>query len=849
MSTKTTFKRVALVAVAALGLGVLTSVAPAMAATDATAISAGTPAPVRVSVEGGKVTLTVTSGTSTTSETITAQIVAAPSTSTAAILKFTSGTSATSGVTVSNTSNTATSQLTSAGIAYATYTPLASATVKETLGLTITPDKEGTYQVLVTMDGSSTSGYSAGKVSTNYTVTTTGAPTALTLTSLGGKVVTNTGSINGATTGGQLFGLSMKDANGNATVLGLNESLSLSDNSDGTTELYAADGGSGVAKTSFAPLQDVSGVYYVRVVGGTVVAGSGILTATGSGLLPSTLTVNATYTKVVATDAPAAVTIADVTCTTPTLCPSGAALTPAKTYKTSGAAALTIADVLGNDSDVLDATVYHPVLVTTAAGLIYTDVISIAAATTAAITTTFTAPAVSATYPSASVTFYTLTAPTSFAVTFGYQAPAAASVIVQGSVKTILSALAAKNTFTALVADQYGVKIANAGVQVSVSGRNTVATTALGVTDANGLISYSLTDAGTTGTKDTVTFSLVSDSTVSDAGTINYGTVTVSTVTVTGGATADTVAGTTLTKINGADNGPETSRVEIKAVVKDASGNLLAGVPVVFTVDKGAIYKTAAVDYATVYTGTDGSAKSYVFNWAPGKQTVTATAGGVAKTGYINWVATDASTARVLTATATGDIVSLKVVDRFGNAVAGVGISLSRTGTGLFGNGASTQSISTDKNGTADVRFSGTGTVVAELDTATYAQSADLAGEIGATAVTAAVAGTTKGTGASLAPAGVSKVSIAIEESANSTLAAAQSASDAAAEATDAANAATDAANAAAEAADAATAAAQDAADAVAALSTQVGEMIDALKKQITALTNLVIKIQKKVKA
>jgi hypothetical protein len=78
---------------------------------------------------------------------------------------------------------------------------------------------------------------------------------------------------------------------------------------------------------------------------------------------------------------------------------------------------------------------------------------------------------------------------------------------------------------------------------------------------------------------------------------------------------------------------------------------------------------------------------------------------------------------------------------------------------------------------------------------------------------------------------------------------AAQAATDAAAEATDAANAATDAANAAAEAADAATAAAQDAADAVAALSTQVSEMVNALKKQITALTNLVIKIQKKVKA
>ena len=71
----------------------------------------------------------------------------------------------------------------------------------------------------------------------------------------------------------------------------------------------------------------------------------------------------------------------------------------------------------------------------------------------------------------------------------------------------------------------------------------------------------------------------------------------------------------------------------------------------------------------------------------------------------------------------------------------------------------------------------------------------------------------------------------------------------AAQEANDAANAATDAANAAAEAADAATAAAQDASDAVAALSLQVAALMSALKKQITALTNLIIKIQKKVKA
>jgi trimeric autotransporter adhesin len=82
-----------------------------------------------------------------------------------------------------------------------------------------------------------------------------------------------------------------------------------------------------------------------------------------------------------------------------------------------------------------------------------------------------------------------------------------------------------------------------------------------------------------------------------------------------------------------------------------------------------------------------------------------------------------------------------------------------------------------------------------------------------------------------------------------STEAAANAATDAANEATDAANAATDAALAAADAADAATAAAQDASDAVAALSATVATLVASLKAQITSLTNLVIKIQKKVKA
>ena len=89
---------------------------------------------------------------------------------------------------------------------------------------------------------------------------------------------------------------------------------------------------------------------------------------------------------------------------------------------------------------------------------------------------------------------------------------------------------------------------------------------------------------------------------------------------------------------------------------------------------------------------------------------------------------------------------------------------------------------------------------------------------------------------------------IAITDSWRVDSARATAGANSASDAKDAADAATDAANVAAEAADAATAAAAAAADAVAALATQVATYISNLRKQITALTNLVVKIQKKVR-
>ena len=105
---------------------------------------------------------------------------------------------------------------------------------------------------------------------------------------------------------------------------------------------------------------------------------------------------------------------------------------------------------------------------------------------------------------------------------------------------------------------------------------------------------------------------------------------------------------------------------------------------------------------------------------------------------------------------------------------------------------------------------------------------------------------TISATGSSSLPVAGQVVVTASAEVSNAANKAAVKASE---EAAEAAKAATDAALAAAVAADAATAQAQAAADAVAALSAQVATLIASLKNQITALTKLVIKIQKKVRA
>jgi len=430
---------------------------------------------------------------------------------------------------------------------------------------------------------------------------------------------------------------------------------------------------------------------------------------------------------------------------------------------------------------------------------------------------------------------------------------------------SLRAGVGSSNKMTVKVVNQYGIAMANISVNAAISGRNSTTSIATMLTDASGLVSYTLTDTSTSTTSltDTVTFTPAAGATSSV--TINYATyLPAAKITLTtpdsANATATGIAGGIKTDIysEGSLAGAEGGAVDVKAVLTDANGATLpAGIPVTFSVAGTGVAILST--HVTLYTDASGAATTKVYGWTNGDRVVTATAGTVTASGTIYFRQTAAASgvqaeARTIAAKASGNLVTATVTDRFGNPISGISVVATRVGTGTF-NGTSSITGTTDSAGVVEfVLTNGTADVTVGFTSSTFAQSYATKGFIdaGVTAILASTAGTTTtaeaGVGASFNEAGVNKVTV-VGVTDTAAVDSATAAADAAAEATDAANAATDAANAAAEAADAATAAAQDAADAVAALSVQVSEMIDALKKQITALTNLVIKIQKKVKA
>jgi len=299
------------------------------------------------------------------------------------------------------------------------------------------------------------------------------------------------------------------------------------------------------------------------------------------------------------------------------------------------------------------------------------------------------------------------------------------------------------------------------------------------------------------------------------------------------------ITATVLKPLVNGDTAVHTTDV-INLVFKDSAGAVIKAPSAYPTVASGTATiggasqsATSGVDTATatlgsVNWGVDAIGGKYgpvVYTFTAGTVTATATVtfvSKVASTIDITAPATDAGAKITYTITAK-DSTGAGVPD--GTLLSNYVLSAATTG------GIATEVDVTTANKSKAGVWTVTGT--APLISTTLNTTFTLTGTAATldTNLTAALAATTK------------VVSVAISNPATDAAAAA------AEEATAAANDATDAALSAAEAAEAATAMAQEAVDAVAELSAQVTTLISALRAQITSLTNLVIKIQKKVKA
>jgi trimeric autotransporter adhesin len=913
MSTKTTFKRIALVAVAALGFGVLTSVAPATAASiTPTAVTVGTVPTAAVGVaHTTPVSFAAPYGNANDTFTITVRVTSAPTGSVyAGILgngKKADGASCrVSGATTDwlaglcysgsgNTTVPATMAIASSATARGVVSALTSTTTfaeiqglmtntgwtdqtATTAGVSITPDVAGTYTVLVsTSNRAAAAGttYTAGDANATYTFSTGTKVATATLATVTGATVT--GATN---TVGRLMKLTLNAG----SALGAGETIALTTNNT-SAALAPVTQSSGATGTYAASLtldnsNFVNGVAFFKLTDTTATANTTVVTASGSGLLTSAGVLSTVSSTTVLLAAASAITVNNgVDAVRPGSGHTGGGVTTSTTAMSDAASTTATTHTYGISATTASATAsVNRMFVTDTSGEItgianvtYETTVSAAAgtSTTALGTVSFTATLENAESFVASIRAANGTTELASITVTGDTAEVTTATAEPGA--TIYATHGTSVVATVLIKDQFGAAVANSALTVSVTGRNATTSSAALATDATGRASFTLADAGTAATvltQSVIVFNtaLATDTTV----TINYGVDKVSTVTLTTPTTLDTAAtGITYSDINASSTaGASASTQTITATVTDVNGAVLVGVPVTFsTASEGAGILTTTV---TVYTGTDGKAAASVFGWTAGVKTFTATAGAKSVTGTVAYrqggaTGTNSATeARTIEAVKSGNSIIVTAKDRFGNVVSGVPLWGTRTGNGTFGGGSNTNGQTTGADGTAEFLFNAGSedsvvTITAGSATATplpcYAQTGHLAGmnvcstATTQTAYTASTVGTTTtaqtGVGATFAPAGISSVTVAVPAGTDS----AQVAADAAAEATDAANAATDAANAAAEAADAATAAAQDAADAVAALSTQVTELVSALRKQITSLTNLVIKIQRKVRA
>jgi len=544
MSTKTTFKRVALVAVAALGFGVLTSVSPASAAdtesttAQVTAVTVAAVGTGRVgSVFTSEVGFTTASSLADDDFTFRARFDEKPATSTVAV-GFNS-----TGLAIATTSDEA-AVIYAAG---ASGNELLPATLKINAGtgaagaqtavagrVGFVPDVTGSYVVTVWHDANRDGLIGSAEASATRTFTVGSAVASVKVTSLTGTALATANSGNGA-----LVKLELLDAAGAAAGLASNEAIRLSP-STSTMDITKANGAN-VAHTagasSFVDLvaaDFVKGVSYVNLTdsaaatvtitiagqGGSVTGVVGTFTQkfvtsdTSGNTATTILTTGATTAAAYGTGSTIGVAgaIAGITI------PNGSKTLTYLTTLTAGVATTTTdaylsATITDNSGYVTGAAVQG---ITT--DLVQDKALLLTESTTTAGTFT-TSVSVTTSAPAAEQQFVIAIAEgdgtdTSSTVTSTATVTTSSGLVSVSPSAALSLKTAGSVTYNVTVKDNFGRVLPNASVKMVITGRNAnqTVTPPTTTTSSTGIASFTLTDAPAAGTvelTDSIVFTAV----------------------------------------------------------------------------------------------------------------------------------------------------------------------------------------------------------------------------------------------------------------------------------------------------------------------------------------------------
>jgi len=802
MSTKTSIKRIALVAVSALGFGLL-SVVPARAAAAEYTLTRAATTPA-IPVVGTQVvvplTAAIAASTAITVATFTATFVAVPANSarvSADLLASTTDTSATF-ATGEATITAATNVLTS------TTTAASSAITAATIGsFRFTPDVPGRYSVTITA--------AAGTGTPTFATDlgTQNAKVAAMIIMVTGAQLTQAASGKGATAGSAVIGGSASLAFTPRVTTAANSIFNITSTGVGSVLNPVSCANNSVVVTASVPI----------CTAGAEAAGSAVTTINGTNYLDGIK-----YTS------PNAVVIGTGELT-------GAAANALMTFQAASSAA-------GTQTVTITEISAATGVPTTRATVTITWVASASSAANAQYSTA---------YINAGTTLATSSnddtvAGVNCSRTAGTQC---ANILVTIKDANNIALNQAGLTATITGPGILGLAVDGTTATTAASGRAVATSAASQLTNNAGVVSV-----WPDGTSGTATITISSGTVTLATKTVNfYGTVATLTATQNLKVARASAAGAALGCSTASCTWLTTATTPaVYIVAKDSAGQTVPGLTVSMVSNNTNVIVSGAITEDDATAGDGPGYYNAAVTSAPGG---TSGASGTVvfrtllSTGA--YISTDA-----VTFTLGGSLASMTLTLDKAAYQPGEAMVVTRTAKDSAGNpvydGVASPAVVFSK------AIGGTAPAAGEFSSGVSASSSSrptvFAPSIGG-AFEARATYTVAATGASVqVTANASVAADASTKAADAATAAAEAAGDAAAEAIDAANAATDAANLAAEAADAATVAAEEARDAadaataaVEALATEVATLMAALKAQITTLANTVAKIAKKVKA